>query len=122
MNNYDYPPGSDTSDAPWNQVEYPEREIEVEISVTLSKKVRILVDDYTIEEDEYGYRDYDFSECDLRKAVEDQVTLPHNLATFTERIFEHDLSLKAAGMPFYLKDAISECKGWSVDDVNVELV
>ena len=36
MNNYDYPLGSDTKDAPWNQEKLPEKEIEVTISVTLS--------------------------------------------------------------------------------------
>lgn len=47
MNNYDYPLGADTKDAPWNQVDNPEREIEVTVSVTLSKTVKIKVSDYT---------------------------------------------------------------------------
>lgn len=122
MNNYDYPMGADTSDAPWNQVDLPEKEIEVTISVTLSKTVKVMVDDYKVEEDadEDGrYLSYDFSNCDLHKAVEDQVVLPQNLAEFTERMFNHDLNLKAAGMPRYLKEAIKDCKGWTVDEMEV---
>ena len=48
MNNYDYPLGTDTENAPWNQKELPKREIEVTISVTLSKTTKIKVSDYTI--------------------------------------------------------------------------
>lgn len=118
MDNYNYPMGSDTSDAPWNQVDYPEKEIEVTVSVTLSKTVKILVDDYSVEDDE-GYTSYDYSKCDLKKAVEDQITLPQNLAEFTERIFNQDLNLKETGMPKYLKDAIADCKDWCVDEMEV---
>lgn len=125
MESGSYPPGAQYNpDAPWNQVDLPEREIEVTISVTLSKTVRVTVDDYQVDEgtDEDGYyRSYDYSECDLNKAVEDQVVLPQNLAEYTERIFEHDLNLKAAGMPKYLRNAISDCKDWSIDDYEVIL-
>lgn len=112
----------DGPDAPWNQVDLPEREIEVTISVTLSKTVKVMVDDYEIDmdADEDGrYLSYDFSNCDLNKAVEDQVVLPQNLAEFTERMFNIDLDLKAAGMSKYLKDAITDCKNWSVDEMEV---
>lgn len=120
MNNYDYPMGSDTSDAPWNQEDLPEREIEVTISVTLSKTMKVMVDDYREEEDEDGRPlGYDFSNCDLYKAVEEQIVLPQNLAKFTENMFKYDLDLKAAGMSRYLKEAIEDCKGWNVDDFEV---
>lgn len=114
----------DGPDAPWNQVDLPEREIEVTISVTLSKTVKVMVDDYEVEEDadEDGrYLSYNYDDCDLHKAVEDQVVLPQNLAEYTERMFNHDLNLKEAGMPMYLKDAIADCKDWSVDEMEVIL-
>lgn len=123
-NNYDYPMGADTPDAPWNQVDLPEREIEVTISVTLSKTVKVMVDDYVVEEDadEDGrYLSYDYSDCDLQKAVEDQVVLPQNLAEYTENMFNHDLNLKAVGMPRSIKDAIADCKDWCVDEMEVIL-
>ena len=118
-----YPPGGQyDSNAPYNQVDLPEREIEVTISVTLSKTVKVMVDDYEVEEDadEDGrYLSYNYDNCNLYRAVEDQVVLPQNLAEFTERMFNHDLNLKAAGMPKYLKDAIADCKDWSVDEMEV---
>ena len=41
--NYNYPLGADNPDAPWNQKENPEREIEVTVSVTLSKTIKVTV-------------------------------------------------------------------------------
>lgn len=122
MDNYNYPPGSDTPDAPWNEIEYPDKEIEVTVSITLSKTVKINVNDYIIEtdQDEDGKYDYyDFTECDLKGALEAQVTLPQNLAEFTERIFNYDLNLKSVDMPKYLKDAINDCKDWNIDDYEI---
>ena len=73
--------------APWNQEEPKPKEVEVTISVTLSKTVTINVDDYEYikERDEsgtYGY--YDYSNCDLVKAVEKQITLPQDTKDFKD--------------------------------------
>lgn len=79
MNTYDYPLGADTNDAPWNRIDLPPREIEVTISITLSKTTTLVVNDYDIYEDdsEDGKQlIYDYSNCDLIKAVENQITLP----------------------------------------------
>ena len=59
------------SKAPWNNDRNKPMEIEVLVSVTMSRPVKIMVDDYTIEED-----GYDFSTCDLKSAVTEQVILP----------------------------------------------
>lgn len=84
MDNYNYPLGTDNSSAPWNQKDLEEKDIEVTISVTLSKTVTISVNDYKIGEsglDEEGYyfEDIDFSECNLEEAVKEQITLPQDL-------------------------------------------
>lgn len=88
MNNYDYPMGADTPDAPWNQVDPEPKKIEVTVSITLSKTVEVEVDDYIAEEvsDEDGYHGvvYDYSECDLEQAVRDQVTLPNSTGEFND--------------------------------------
>ena len=88
MNNYDYPMGADTPDAPWNQVDPEPRKIKVTVSITLSKTVEVEVTDYTAEEDydEDGYNgiNYDYSECDLEQAVRDQVTLPNSVGEFND--------------------------------------
>lgn len=84
MDNYNYPLGTDNSSAPWNQKDLEEKDIEVTISVTLSKTVTISVNDYKIGEsglDEEGYyfEDIDFSECNLEEVVKEQITLPQDL-------------------------------------------
>ena len=91
MNNYNYPLGADTPDAPWNQTDNPEREIEVTISITLSRTAKIKVTDYEvadfgIDEDGMHFEDIDYSNCDLETAVQEQITLP-NLAIDTLRGF-----------------------------------
>ena len=78
-----YPIGADTLDAPWNQIENSEREIEVTISITLSKTTKIKVKDYEIldsgkDEDGLCYEIIDYSNCDLKSAVEEQLFLPQN--------------------------------------------
>ena len=83
MDNYNYPMGADTKDAPWNQVDNPEREIDVTVSVTLSKTVKIKVSDYEItdsgkDEDGEYFEDIDCSNCDLKNAVEEQIVLPQS--------------------------------------------
>ena len=83
MDNYNYPMGSDTKDAPWNQVDNPKREIDVTVSVTLSKTVKIKISDYEItdsgkDEDGEYFEDIDCSNCDLKSAVEEQIVLPQN--------------------------------------------
>ena len=83
MDNYNYPCGTDEPNAPWNQADNPEREIEVTVSVTLSKTVKIKVSDYEItdsgkDEDGEYFEDIDCSNCDLKSAVEEQIILPQN--------------------------------------------
>lgn len=82
-NNYDYPCGTDTPDAPWNQEENPEREIEVTVSVTLSKTIKVKVSDYDVinsgkDEDGNYFEDIDYSNCDLKEAVTNQELLPQD--------------------------------------------
>ena len=110
MNNYDYPLGSDTPDAPWNQVDNPEREVEVLVSITLSKTFKVKVSDYTItdsgkDEDGDYFEDIDFSECDLKRAVESQIVLPHEAYKY----------ITSSGN----KSVKEELKDWDVDDFEV---
>ena len=110
MDNYNYPMGADTKDAPWNQVDNPEREIDVTVSVTLSKTVKIKVSDYEItnsgkDEDGEYFEDIDCSNCDLKSAVEEQIVLPqtaHMYVKSNPKVHE-DLS------------------NWCVDDLEVNL-
>lgn len=110
MDNYNYPIGADTKNAPWNQTDNPEREIEVTVSVTLSKTIKIKVSDYEIidsgkDEDGEYFEEIDYSNCDLKKAVEEQITLPQNACV-------HMLPQTKA---------CKDLAGWNVDDYEVIL-
>lgn len=107
-----YPPGAaNDPNAPYNQVDPEEMEIEVTVSITLSKTVKIAVTDYEYfegERDEDGCSippSYDYSNCNLKEAVEQQVYLPHEA-------FKH----LAVG-----HRATEDLKGWEVDDFEVIL-
>lgn len=112
MDNYNYPLGADTKDAPWNQADNPEREIEVTVSVTLSKTVKIKVSDYEItdsgkDEDGEYFEDIDYSKCDLKRAVEEQITLPQDAYKYVKGEFNNDQR--------------NDLEGWDVDDFEIVL-
>lgn len=108
-----YPPGAEHSpNAPWNQEELPEREIEVTVSVTLSKTVKIKVSDYTLtdsgkDEDGDYFEDVDYSDCDLKGAVEEQITLPQNAWDYIAPKSKKEVQ------------AIFDLKRWNVDEMEV---
>ena len=112
-NNYDYPYGADGPNAPWNQVDNPEKEIEVTVSITLSKTVKIKVSDYIVysNEDERGrcFDTLDYSDCDLKKAVKDQIILPQNAYNYIIPKSNEEVQ------------AISDLKEWNVDEMEVIL-
>lgn len=114
-NNYDYPCGTDGPDAPWNQVDNPEREIEVTVSVTLSKTVKIKVSDYTItdsgkDEDGDYFEDIDYSDCDLKGAVEEQIYLPQEAGQLIE-----DFAIGTVKA----KNIVEDLSNWNVDEMEV---
>jgi len=82
MNN-NYPAGSNTHDAPWNEVDLEVKSVEVEITLTLTKRVNLKVSDYElieqgVDKDGAFFEDIDFSKCDIDSAAKVQVDLPKN--------------------------------------------
>ena len=70
-------------DAPWNEVDPEVRSVEVEITLTLTKRVNLKVSDYEViekgvDKDGVFFEDIDFSNCDIESAVKEQVELPEN--------------------------------------------
>ena len=109
-----YPPGAEFDvNAPYNQKELPEKEIEVTVSITLSKTVKIKVSDYTIYSIEADngkcFDDIDYSDCDLKKAVKDQIILPQNAYNYIIPKSNKEVQ------------AISDLKKWNVDEMEVML-
>lgn len=91
--NYPILSQTEEQEAPWNQKARKPVEVKVCVSITLSKTITVMVDDYTAEgsTDEEGNPDmgYDFSGCDLKQAVKDQTFLPDDVfSTWTVDDFE----------------------------------
>ena len=75
MDNYNYPMGADTSDAPWNQSDPKPVNVEVQVTIVLTKIIELPVTDYTVEpggtnEDGLTVSDsYIFDDCDFERAL-----------------------------------------------------
>ena len=111
--NYPTMSQSEWDNAPWNEVDPPEKEIEVTISVTLSKTVKISVNDYTVtdsgkDEDGEHFECISYDDCDLKKAVENQISLPQDAG----------LLLNFCDGP---EEWIRDLSDWNVDDFEVIL-
>lgn len=108
--NYPIMSQSEWNNAPWNQTDNPKREIEVLVSVTLSKTFKVRVSDYTIadsgkDEGDFYFEDIDYSECDLKRAVEEQIVLPQEAYKY----------ITSSGN----KSVKEGLKGWNVDDFEI---
>ncbi len=100
------------SSAPYNEKELKEREIDVLISLTISKSVKIKVSDYSIVDsgndgDNSYFEDIDYSECDLNNVVHQQVILPQDAC-------KHFIINTKAG-----KKAFDDSQNWIVNDLTI---
>ena len=101
-----YPAGAEHDpNAPWNQEDIPEREVEVTVSVTLSKTLKIKVSDYTVDSE----NNIDYSDCNLREAVEKQIILPQEAYKYVNPY------------TFNKHETIEDLSNWDVDDFEVIL-
>lgn len=112
MENYPIMDSIDEKKAPWNQskIVNEKKEILVTISMTLSKSCYVEVSDYTLsdsEKDENGeyYTKPDYSSCNLKKAVKEQIILPDEALEYLSK--DTDI------------ENCEDIKGWSVDDFEV---
>ena len=97
--NGNYPIGAQYDpNAPWNEPELKEKEIDVTISITLSKTTKIVVPDIK-----------DLDDSILKEAVKDQVVLPHEI----------EIIKTISGNSSLDKRVIEDLSGWVVDDFEV---
>lgn len=91
--NYNYPAGADTPDAPWNEPVIPERDFDVEVTVTMSKVVTVTTNNYVPEYDD-----------------EDGHTYANTENTEWDKEFENSGH-------FTIADLLEELKGYVVEDM-----
>lgn len=133
--NYHYAPGSDTPDAPWNQVENPEEEFNVTIVETLSKDVTVHTSNYQFEkdydDDSNSMRDYvDTSDIPWQEeygkqgctAIETLIAVK----TYLEEVRLEQLKDLASCRMLtneeqkelrVVKDLIEQCSGWKQEEI-----
>lgn len=92
----DYPLGAKyDSKAPYNSVENPEIEVELDVWVTLHKTIKVKTSDYQMVDegsDELGYYcEIDYSNCDFTSDIEGEIE--DSLPTSSWEIDEYDYSV-----------------------------
>ena len=131
--NYHYAPGSDTPDAPWNEVEYPEEEFNVTIVETLSKDVTIFTNNYNLEVDcdeEGCYRNCDTSDTDWKDEYKKQgctaIETISAVKTYLEEVRLQqlidlsncrNLTESERKELRVVKDLIEQCSGWEQEEI-----
>ena len=106
--------------APWNQHDYPEEEFDVTVSQTLSKETTVWTDDYILECDDEGYRDYDTSETRWSEVYRETKMTPLDIINACKTLAQHLLQLGTAYIgPLHMNALIEECEGWVEDDYEV---
>ena len=140
-----YPPGTEfKADAPWNQVDVPEKEFDVTISQSLSKSVTVVTNDYIPgasgvdyepnEEGGYsacGWHDPDdTSNTAWGKAYREEHYTPLDLIDLLCKKCKQELNelenLGSEDAPYYyaqkkreLEHLIDECECWTEDECEV---
>lgn len=116
-NNYPIMSTIEESQAPWNETE---KEVEVLVSVTLSKKVKVNIPSISesINRDEDGnpyVNESDISDLELEDAVMDQVFMPQELSEHIESYLNrHNYKINSSCMKI-----LNDGANWDVDEFTV---
>lgn len=123
--NSNYPPMSQSEwdNAPWNQVDPPEMDFDVNCSFTVDKVVTITTDNYIPDGDGYEI-DPDTSELDWADEYADNgyLTIPELLAELKKYVEKDMGRIKDKNSHKYrrLKMLSEECDGWQITNSEFE--
>ena len=125
--NYNYPMGADNSFAPWNATSEKETEYEVSVSQTLIKSDTVIiggeyVTDKWIDEDGHVVTEIDEGEIDWTEEYMAQaITIPELLKKLEEYVIG-DLKCESNNKQYnrYLNRILAACRGWELEETNVE--
>ena len=127
--NYNYPPGADTPDAPWNQEDVPEREFDVTISMSLSRTVQCYTNKYIPEiDEENGHLYVDTSDTPWSEVYGDNhKTIPELLEELKkyiqkdlDNLADDETKMDKAFHRRRLEFLLTECDEWTVDEEDYE--
>ena len=116
-----YAPGSNTPDAPWNEVSYPERDFDVEVTETVSRKTYITSDNYNLwYDDEDGHTTVDTDPVEFAKCYEEQcwsiVELVDHMRVLLEKWRPSEMSKKDKEE---YERILEEAEGWEAVDMEI---
>jgi hypothetical protein len=119
--NYNYPMGADTPDAPWNEPVVPEKDFPVVVSQTLSKDAVVTTNDYNPSyDDETGEIEIDTFDTHWTDAYNNQHYTPLELLKLFKTFLEDELpTLVMAKDIRRYKMLINECSNWKEDECEV---
>lgn len=117
--NYNFPIGADTPDAPWNQEENPEKTFNVEVEVVLKKTVSVETNmynryfedetkDYVIDTEDTNWKDaYELSHHTIPELLQ-------MLKTYVEKDMKNFKGIKRRQLA--LQKILDDIGGWKVDE------
>lgn len=121
--NYNYPAGADTPDAPWNQSEPDDKEFLIDVEYILQKKnVKVTTKDYrpeVVTKDEEIIEPLDTSDTNWENAYEESghLTIQELLNELKEYV-KADMQTCSPNTckGAYLKRVLEDCDGWELYD------
>lgn len=119
--NYNYPPGADTPDAPWNEREVPEIEVMAEITVLLKKSdIKVFTSNYSIDED----GEIELYDCygDIAEYYEKQCNSIPKLLGELAKYIKGELAGGniSTSRRQELEAMLEDCECWEITDTDVE--
>lgn len=122
--NYNYPAGADTPNAPWNEVVTPERDFDCDISVTLEAKIKLTTDNYIEEQDEEDGRIYiNTEDTDWNEVYDNcECTIPA-LLRILKKYIEDDIKQykNSPNTVAHMKRLIEACDAWKEVDRDIDV-
>ena len=122
--NYNYPPGADTPDAPWNQVENEPIDVDVVSEVTLVHNTKVSTTNYNAYTDEEGYHDEEL--YDGYQEIEEYYKEQHkSIPDLLDELAKYINGELAGGNLSHrrrqeLELMLEDCEGWEVDNIEIE--
>lgn len=117
--NYNYPMGADTPSAPWNEVDVPEIEVDVEATVLMKATVKVYTDNYSTDCD--GDIELHDRYADIERLVKEQhKSIPQLLAEFAKYIRGEMAGDVSARRRQDLEAMLADCEAWSQQDIEIE--
>ena len=115
--NYNYPPGADTPDAPWNQCDPDPKEFDCDIAVTIVNTLPVSTSNYYIDSEDGSLDTSDVNWEDEYKSQ--YLGIPALLGELAKYIEGELAGNVSDSRRWKLRQMLEECRGWDVEDIYI---